>query len=751
MGFHPRPLRHDFKDSDFQRKLANLVVQLGNDLDHIDISTNWSATQFIPLDAEVEVFRGDRRSSEVLDLMEGLVRNRDRQLLVVLGDPGSGKSVALRKLARVLLAEARITGRIPIYVNLKEWRADREWTPSQPPSTHDLITFIQSSLRRRLGLTTIGADLIEKGFSELLETGRIFLILDSFDEIPQLLDIKDASWLIRALSTVTTQLIAGSLDGRGIIASRLYRQPNIIRSEFCRLDIRPLSDTQSSKLIDQLPGSKVDRATVKRAIFVTQPHLATTGRNPLLLTLLIEYVQRNDGELPSNQYQLFKSHMDINVRRAITGDFKDLHVEQIWAVTERIALTMFTERHFGLDMPISTLRERLQNDPVERIADFLINAKLARETQDRSFSFVHRRFNEFFLVQWLLQDSARALARAKTIPEDGRWRDALALYVEVAPEAQAAAVAEACMNELAPLLQFQCAPSEPSYARALHCLRFLNDAFRGRTALIKRYINDLFNFVKTAIDTDDILVAKNATETISLLAPEQADTLISSALFSSGTWVQETSFRACRYMPTLSTQLLGSIQAYILSIPCLRLLRGCSRLRMLIALSDSLSQIAATLNVRVFEAVCALIVPVATLMIYPIVFVLSSLALFMVAPVLDFLGKGDVAIIGKYQRWTLDHGGVLVPLFIGGSDGRSISLFTFRIIERIIVLLSVIFLVQFGFISHAADDETSFSYSWLQRFLPLFDGHYHRANNDVLCQRRNKNASACRSKNASRA
>ena len=293
MGIHPRPLTLDFPEADFGRKLGNVSIQLKNDLDILDRATSWSATQFIPLDAEVEVFRGDQRSSTVSDLMEGLVRNRDSQLFIVLGDPGSGKSVALRKLARDLLGEAPRTGRFPIYVNLKEWRPQAPWTPGRPPSTEDIIAFVQTSLRRRLGLTTIGADLLDTHFRELIDTGRLFLIFDSFDEIPQLLDIKEAGWFVQALSNVITEndLVEEAPTG-GRVASRLFRKPEISRSEGTRqLDIRPLSDAKSEQLIDtEQPGITPLRRVVKKAIFSGTSRSGGWKVQLLLLTLLIGYV-----------------------------------------------------------------------------------------------------------------------------------------------------------------------------------------------------------------------------------------------------------------------------------------------------------------------------------------------------------------------------------------------------------------------------------------------------------------------------
>jgi hypothetical protein len=97
---------------------------------------DWSDHRFAELEAEVEVqdsIRGRGILSRLLptgavrrekSLTRALRHSADRQILLV-GDPGSGKSVALRHLARSMAQKAmrsrRVKSILPIYVNLKEF------------------------------------------------------------------------------------------------------------------------------------------------------------------------------------------------------------------------------------------------------------------------------------------------------------------------------------------------------------------------------------------------------------------------------------------------------------------------------------------------------------------------------------------------------------------------------------------------------------------------------------------------------
>jgi Cdc6-like AAA superfamily ATPase len=118
-------------------RLTILKSTLKATLDQIDNATRWSDANYVPLQAEVQIIDGRASRRRIVDLLTALRSDQRTRLFLVLGNPGTGKSVALRKLARDLLAESERSARIPVYINLKEWRTDKPWTEADSPTPAD--------------------------------------------------------------------------------------------------------------------------------------------------------------------------------------------------------------------------------------------------------------------------------------------------------------------------------------------------------------------------------------------------------------------------------------------------------------------------------------------------------------------------------------------------------------------------------------------------------------------------------------
>jgi hypothetical protein len=193
--------------------------------------TQWTLDRYLPLAVKVEekedglIWKRPVQSN----ILRTLHRDRTTRSFLLLGEPGSGKSFTLRKLALDMLKDARSGGQIPIYVDLRDWLPKtaaaevRIWTESDPPTFEELGTFIEDYLTSHSDPVVVA--FVAECFRVMRTRGDFFFIFDSFDELPQLLGEGDDSWLISHLSDLIWRYMTLAPGSRGILASRLFRRP----------------------------------------------------------------------------------------------------------------------------------------------------------------------------------------------------------------------------------------------------------------------------------------------------------------------------------------------------------------------------------------------------------------------------------------------------------------------------------------------------------------------------------------------
>ena len=592
MKAHPEPIDAEFPEKTYREKLAQFSEVLRSHLRDTNLKTRWSEAYFTPLEAEVEIVSrvrgGGRSRRRITDLMSAIRGDHKSRVFLVLGDPGSGKSVALRTLAMELLDEVPRTGRVPVYVNLKEWEVERPWTEDRPPEVADLQAFILRNLKDRSDV--FGAEFLDKYFQRMLEDDRFFFLLDSFDEIPGVLDVAERSWLIERLSWVISTFLVGAGQTRGVLASRLFRRPNLTIDDVATLEIRPFDEARIAKTLKH--SEYVDDALVQQ-LFRDRPELVPIARNPFTAALIQSYATETEGQLPDTQLQLYQRYIDSRLRAADERLQREgLDREQVLDCCIAIASTLYDDPTMGLEAQLAVIAERLPDQPVAAVVKLLAYSRLMRlgDAEAQQVSFVHRRFHEFFVAQAMQRDPSRIELDA--IPTDSQWRDALVLYCEVAPEAQAAAIAEFCWEEIRPLADAGLDTSAPRFLRAVHSLRFLRDAFRSRSACIERFRQQLAGLIEKEMTLKDgALPAKIALESSGLLTPNELEPVVVVSMETGDPWLQETALRACRHLPRLGHVLEFKLLGYIATLPRRALLGPNSAAVFSLRLSDAFSRL----------------------------------------------------------------------------------------------------------------------------------------------------------------
>jgi hypothetical protein len=423
---------------------AKFARYLEYELRKVDDQEEWRDSHFTELEAEVEV-RGRQKIGGLLptllwsrntlrrerSLTRALAKSKER-LILLEGSPGSGKSVALRHLAQRMAGRAARARRpnviLPAYVNLRGLK------PEQGSVNADLIQdFVLETLNRanNRDVTRFLEDEFDRGMKE----GNWLFLFDSFDEVPEVLSATEADEVVQVYTNAIDDFLHGMNECRGIIASREFRGPRLLRtSSWPRFRITTLSRRRQLTLIRRADLDWKGERALRAELFRTNVTIQALSGNPLFLSLICEYVRENRS-FPNGSHDVFESYVTHRLKQDefhLVGRF-GLNSDQVRAITEDLAFCMAAEPGLGLSPTRSQVVETMvrQHSSPERDVQLAMNAleyiKLARfeatvgRDDDPTFTFSHRRFQEYFATCIVLRQRHRV--STLDLLTDGRWRE----------------------------------------------------------------------------------------------------------------------------------------------------------------------------------------------------------------------------------------------------------------------------------------------------------------------------------------
>jgi len=585
-----RPVFYNELERRRAKRRRQFASHIEAEMRRIDKADEWHDYKYAELEAEVA---NPSRRRGLWPWRRSLQARRERSLSAVLrtsreklvllqGEPGSGKSVALHHLtstmARTASKARSASAVIPLYVDLKS--IDRE--AGQRIDAALIDSHVMKTLSR-LNDPAVKA-FLEDEFRKGMEEGTWLFLFDSFDEIPDILSETSVDSTIREYGNAIADYLAGFNRCRGIVASRYFRSPDTL--DWPRFEIVPLTDRGRRNLIKSadLPHD-VERALIGE-VELARTDLAEMSGNPLFLALLCEYM-RGGHSFPENAHAVFENYVTTRLER----DEQKLRIQfdvatgDVRHAAEVAAFCMAAATGLGLSPSRAALVAAMKSHGFEQDVGVMLDAmayiKLARaEEHDRAqtFTFTHRRFQEYFATCVVMKRPDAV--SPDTLLTDARWRETAVVLLQTQNASALLEAAGARLGEVLAHIRAAFVPEVelpegvesvkalPRFAvqfpwppLALHLLALLQSGFRGRRDDVPESIREAAGRILLPVAWCGSLMDRRWAIEVAGAAPQPVVTLLLHDAYASGsTWLGEAAYRQAGTLRSIDEEIARPIR-----------------------------------------------------------------------------------------------------------------------------------------------------------------------------------------------
>jgi predicted NACHT family NTPase len=384
-------------------------------------------------EAKMERLRRDYFDQSARGVLEAL-RSSEERLFVVLGDPGSGKSVLLEYLALVwanLTTIERDKASLPLLVELKAYARHRE-------NCKSLLEYFHQA-------PDGCGQLDQHELHQLLERDGGWFLLDGLDEI---FDEAVRASVVQEIVNLSTRYP----EARFVVTSRVigYQQQKLSDAHFRHFMLQDLEPKQIEDFIqrwhDLAYADEAERVhkreRLRKAVNNSRP-IKELAQNPLMLTMMA--LLNRHQPLPDDRVDLYEQTSRLllhqwDAEKALPGG-EDLPLYHKQAMLRAIAYKMQTNPgglagnaiavHELEDTLAQYLQEQGFSEP-RRTAANLIEQLRERNfilcvLGDDLFAFVHRTFLEYFCASAFLwkfeKERTLTLEELQAQTFDAHWQD----------------------------------------------------------------------------------------------------------------------------------------------------------------------------------------------------------------------------------------------------------------------------------------------------------------------------------------
>jgi formylglycine-generating enzyme required for sulfatase activity len=352
---------------------------------------------FVPREFErlVEHGYGPRtevRREPVADLRTAI---RDHRRVILLGDPGSGKTTTLWQLTYAYAEAAKADPRapLPVFVRLGDYTTEASFADYLSRQLGPLAPYVEPYRASR----------------------RLILLLDGLNEMPQASYAERVARIQEALDRYVGETVVVTCRPLDYVVKLKRLQ---------KIEVAPLDEDRIQTFLHQYLGKTAGARLLER-MRTRHPSLLAMGRNPYLLLMTAQVYVGAGARLPTNRAQMFGAFVNTLLDRE-----RERHPAR-WIAADRqkdalaaLAYAMQAERGRGTTVERGWAEARL--DGAISVGDpgavlYLATSASLLDGDEASVRFYHQLLQEYFAAREMKRRVADGEAFAQYWPPDRWW------------------------------------------------------------------------------------------------------------------------------------------------------------------------------------------------------------------------------------------------------------------------------------------------------------------------------------------